>query len=86
MIPFFILIYHCIVFENSLTSTFQGFRLETLNTPFNLQEIARHLRPRTLRAKFGKSKIQNAVHCTDLPEDAALEVLFYAPFIFSLQN
>lgn len=41
--------------------------------PF-LQEIARHLRPRTLRAKFGINKVQNAVHCTDLPEDASLEV------------
>lgn len=38
------------------------------------QEIARHLRPGTLRAVFGKNKIQNAVHCTDLPEDGLLEV------------
>lgn len=37
-------------------------------------EIARHLRPETLRAVFGKTKIQNAVHCTDLPEDGLLEV------------
>ncbi|GFR88148.1 nucleoside diphosphate kinase [Elysia marginata] len=37
-------------------------------------EIARHLRPRTLRALFGLTKVQNAVHCTDLPEDAPLEV------------
>ncbi|NXL83919.1 NDK7 kinase, partial [Alectura lathami] len=37
-------------------------------------EIARHLRPGTLRAAFGKNKIQNAVHCTDLPEDGLLEV------------
>ncbi|KAM7178119.1 nucleoside diphosphate kinase homolog 7 isoform 3-T3 [Macrochelys suwanniensis] len=36
-------------------------------------EIARHLRPGTLRAIFGKNKIQNAVHCTDLPEDGLLE-------------
>ncbi|XP_032319677.1 nucleoside diphosphate kinase 7 isoform X6 [Camelus ferus] len=36
-------------------------------------EIARHLRPGTLRAIFGKTKIQNAVHCTDLPEDGPLE-------------
>nr|XP_035953921.1 nucleoside diphosphate kinase 7 isoform X5 [Halichoerus grypus] len=36
-------------------------------------EIARHLRPGTLRAVFGKTKIQNAVHCTDLPEDGLLE-------------
>lgn len=40
-------------------------------------EIARHLRPRTLRAQFGKNKIQNAVHCTDLPEDALLEVEYF---------
>uniref|UniRef100_A0A5F8H045 Nucleoside diphosphate kinase homolog 7 n=1 Tax=Monodelphis domestica TaxID=13616 RepID=A0A5F8H045_MONDO len=37
-------------------------------------EIARHLRPGTLRAIFGKSRIQNAVHCTDLPEDGLLEI------------
>ncbi|XP_055480583.1 nucleoside diphosphate kinase 7 isoform X2 [Psammomys obesus] len=40
-------------------------------------EIARHLRPKTLRAVFGKTKIQNAVHCTDLPEDGLLEVQYF---------
>nr|XP_028705991.1 nucleoside diphosphate kinase 7 isoform X5 [Macaca mulatta] len=40
-------------------------------------EIARHLRPGTLRAIFGKTKIQNAVHCTDLPEDGLLEVQYF---------
>ena len=40
-------------------------------------EIARHLRPHTLRAKFGKDKIQNAVHCTDLPDDCSLEVEYF---------
>eukprot|EP00118_Oscarella_pearsei_P000846 m.5952 g.5952 ORF g.5952 m.5952 type:complete len:371 (+) comp14541_c0_seq1:82-1194(+) len=40
-------------------------------------EIARHLRPRTLRAMFGKDKIQNAVHCTDLPDDGELEVEYF---------
>jgi hypothetical protein len=39
-----------------------------------LQELARKLRPNTLRAKFGKTKVHNAVHCTDLPEDGLLEV------------
>ena len=39
-----------------------------------LQEICRHLRPNTLRAKYGFDKVQNAVHCTDLPEDGTLEV------------
>uniref|UniRef100_A0A8C2CKI0 Nucleoside diphosphate kinase homolog 7 n=1 Tax=Cyprinus carpio TaxID=7962 RepID=A0A8C2CKI0_CYPCA len=37
-------------------------------------EIARHLRPTTLRALYGKNKVQNVVHCTDLPEDGILEV------------
>lgn len=40
-------------------------------------EIARHLRPETLRAIFGKTKVQNAVHCTDLPEDGLLEVQYF---------
>uniref|UniRef100_G1KKD0 Nucleoside diphosphate kinase homolog 7 n=1 Tax=Anolis carolinensis TaxID=28377 RepID=G1KKD0_ANOCA len=40
-------------------------------------EIARYLRPGTLRAIYGKNKIQNAVHCTDLPEDGLLEVRLY---------
>jgi len=40
-------------------------------------EIARHLRPRTLRAVYGESKTQNAVHCTDLPEDSLLEVEYF---------
>ncbi|XP_076797633.1 nucleoside diphosphate kinase homolog 7 isoform X5 [Arvicanthis niloticus] len=40
-------------------------------------EIARHLRPETLRAVFGKTKVQNAVHCTDLPEDGLLEVQYF---------
>ncbi|XP_024921362.1 nucleoside diphosphate kinase homolog 7 isoform X2 [Cynoglossus semilaevis] len=37
-------------------------------------EIARHLYPTTLRALYGKTKVRNAVHCTDLPEDGVLEV------------
>ncbi|XP_036395939.1 nucleoside diphosphate kinase 7 [Megalops cyprinoides] len=40
-------------------------------------EIARHLRPSTLRAQFGRNKVQNAVHCTDLPEDGILEVQYF---------
>lgn len=36
-------------------------------------EIARHLRPTTIRARFGQNKVMNAVHCTDLPEDGSLE-------------
>lgn len=40
-------------------------------------EIARHLRPNTLRAQFGVNKIKNAVHCSDLPEDGPLEVEYF---------
>jgi nucleoside-diphosphate kinase len=32
------------------------------------------VRQNSIRAKFGIDKIQNAVHCTDLPEDGILEV------------
>ena len=37
-------------------------------------EIARNIRPGTLRAKLGLDRVKNGVHCTDLPEDGVLEV------------
>jgi len=40
-------------------------------------EISRTLRPKTLRALFGVDKTKNAVHCTDLADDAALEVEYF---------
>ncbi|XP_061636204.1 nucleoside diphosphate kinase 7 isoform X2 [Phyllopteryx taeniolatus] len=40
-------------------------------------DIARHLRPSTLRAIYGSDKVKNAVHCTDLAEDAILEVQYF---------
>jgi len=40
-------------------------------------EIARVLRPTSLRAKFGFDKVRNAVHCTDLVEDGALETNYF---------
>jgi nucleoside-diphosphate kinase len=36
--------------------------------------LAKQIRPQSLRAKYGKDKIQNGVHCTDLTEDGVLEV------------
>eukprot|EP00286_Rhodomonas_abbreviata_P012028 CAMPEP_0181329808 /NCGR_PEP_ID=MMETSP1101-20121128/23527_1 /TAXON_ID=46948 /ORGANISM="Rhodomonas abbreviata, Strain Caron Lab Isolate" /LENGTH=376 /DNA_ID=CAMNT_0023438949 /DNA_START=135 /DNA_END=1262 /DNA_ORIENTATION=- len=36
-------------------------------------ELARVLRPKTLRAQYGQDKVMNGVHCTDLPEDGLLE-------------
>jgi nucleoside-diphosphate kinase len=40
-------------------------------------DIAKTLRPTTLRALFGKDRVKNAVHCTDLPEDGVLEVQYF---------
>uniref|UniRef100_A0A8C6KV48 Nucleoside diphosphate kinase homolog 7 n=1 Tax=Nothobranchius furzeri TaxID=105023 RepID=A0A8C6KV48_NOTFU len=40
-------------------------------------EIARLLRPNTLRALYGTDNVKTAVHCTDLPEDGILEVEFF---------
>ncbi|EER05566.1 nucleoside diphosphate kinase, putative [Perkinsus marinus ATCC 50983] len=37
-------------------------------------QIAKALRPGTLRAAFGIDRVKNAVHCTDLEEDGQLEV------------
>ena len=40
-------------------------------------DIAKILRPNTIRALFGKDRVKNAVHCTDLPEDGVLEVQYF---------
>ncbi|CAG4954688.1 unnamed protein product [Colias eurytheme] len=40
-------------------------------------DIARLLRPHTIRAKLGKTKVQNAIHCSDLAEDGLLEVEYF---------
>ena len=37
-------------------------------------DIAKALRPNTIRAKFGQNTVNNAVHCSDLEEDATIEV------------
>ncbi|KAA0200757.1 Non metastatic cells 7 protein expressed [Fasciolopsis buskii] len=60
--------------ENASSSTQQLFR--ELVGPID-PEIARFLRPNTLRAQFGVNKVKNALHCTDLPDDAELEVNFF---------
>lgn len=36
-------------------------------------ELARELRPDTIRGKYGVDRIRSAVHCTDLPQDGPLE-------------
>lgn len=39
-------------------------------------KVAAAIRPNTIRAKFGQSKVQNAIHCTDLETDGAFECNF----------
>lgn len=39
-------------------------------------EIAKLLRPQSLRAQYGSSGVLNGLHCTDLPEDGNLEVSY----------
>ncbi|KAJ3239736.1 Nucleoside diphosphate kinase 7 [Chytriomyces hyalinus] len=43
----------------------------------NDPELARNLRPKSLRALYGTDKVRNAVHCTDLEADGILEVQFF---------
>lgn len=40
-------------------------------------DIARQIRPNSLRGMFGVSKYKNAIHCTDLPEDTQLELEYF---------
>jgi len=40
-------------------------------------EIAKHLRPNTVRAHFGHERVRNAVHCTDMPEDGVIECEYF---------
>ena len=64
----------CVVLEVSGENAHGAFR--ELVGPSD-PEIARHLRPHSLRAKFGQDKIKNALHCTDLPDDSILEVEYF---------
>ncbi|TYZ64045.1 hypothetical protein PybrP1_011903 [[Pythium] brassicae (nom. inval.)] len=40
-------------------------------------EMAKELRPHTIRARFGHDRVRNAVHCTDLAEDGMLESEYF---------
>lgn len=40
-------------------------------------ELARVLRPHTMRARFGVSRVRNSIHCTDLVEDGQLEASYF---------
>ena len=64
----------CVAMEISGEDSHERFR--KLAGPMD-PEIARHLRPSTLRAKYGIDKVQNGIHCTDLADDAPLEVEYF---------
>lgn len=56
----------CIVMEIRQENAVNSFR--TLCGPMD-PEIAKNLRPNTIRARFGSSRCDNAIHCSDLEED-----------------
>lgn len=64
----------CIVLEVRQENAVKAFR--DLAGPMD-PEIAKNLRPNTIRARFGLDKVKNAVHCTDLPEDGTLESEYF---------
>lgn len=69
----------CIVMEVRQENAVTSFR--ELCGPMD-PEIAKNLRPKTLRAKYGIDRTMNAIHCTDLPEDGSLE----SEYFFSIQQ
>lgn len=50
-------------------------KLRSLCGPHDV-DMAKHLRPNSLRAKFGVDNANNGVHCTDLEDDGELEVRY----------
>ena len=40
-------------------------------------QLAKVVRPTSLRALFGEDDVKNAVHCTDLSEDADMECKYF---------
>ena len=69
----------CIAMEIRQENAVKAFR--DLVGPMD-PEIAKSLRPNTLRARFGIDRTRNAIHCTDLPEDGTLE----SEYFFSIQQ
>ena len=51
-------------------------RFRELTGPLD-PELAKVLKPKSLRALFGNDVAQNAIHCSDLPEDGDMECRFF---------
>merc|ERR1719473_1883910 len=70
----------CLVMEVRQEDAVNSFR--KLVGPHD-PEVAKHLRPNTLRAQYGLDRVRNAVHCTDLPEDGLLEVEYFFNILYA---
>lgn len=68
-----------LVMEVRQEDAVQSFR--TLAGPHD-PEVAKHLRPNTLRAKFGIDRVKNGIHATDLAEDGLLEVEYFFNILY----
>ncbi|CAI2373287.1 unnamed protein product [Moneuplotes crassus] len=64
----------CIVMEIRQENVVEAFR--KLCGPHD-PEIAKVLRPNTIRAKYGIDRVANAIQCTDLEEDGVLECEYF---------
>ncbi|XP_063357867.1 nucleoside diphosphate kinase 7-like [Cydia amplana] len=49
-------------------------------------DLCRQLYPDSLRALYGKNYVHNAVHCTDLDEDAELEVEYFFKLLANMHD
>uniref|UniRef100_A0A1B6C8C7 DM10 domain-containing protein n=2 Tax=Clastoptera arizonana TaxID=38151 RepID=A0A1B6C8C7_9HEMI len=72
----------CLALEISGQSNDTPIKFRELVGPSD-PEIACQIKPKTIRARFGKNKVENAVHVTDLPEDASLEVEYFFKLLCS---
>jgi nucleoside-diphosphate kinase len=64
----------CVVIEVRTENAVHSLR--KVCGPHNPEE-ARQINPQSIRAVFGKTLAENAVHCTDLPEDGVIESEYF---------
>lgn len=57
-----------------VNSSVESFR--AIAGPYDV-EVAKILYPTSIRAKFGNSRIENAIHCTDQQEEKELEINYF---------
>ena len=60
--------------SNSTGDVVEAFRAQA--GPWGYS-VALELKPQSIRAKFGKSTVENAIHCTDIPKDGVIECKYF---------